>query len=339
MAESHKQAFAALVGLRLADKYDDLLDVLGEYYDGIDARVDFILAESDINRVSILSIEDHEEKWGVVPNPSDNLATRKKNVKTKMRMTGALNIPYYVEISASQDVEISIDEHIGFLLDKDLLDIDPMFSSDRTFTFKVTLSEQHRFPFLLDSSLLDIDPLVNFDKNNSVEELILKFKPAHRTVLWEYFNFGFETGDFTAWRAFDDEIDTVTVRTGTYSAKLVAAGSDINGVESPPLQFPANRNIDIDSWHNVTLYTTGTYSFNVDFYSDYNGTELLSSSVIFSKTSTTTGWEQGNKTIGPAELTPDITIPDGARSFRISRKWSGTPTGTAFFDDSNILYL
>lgn len=339
MVHEHKKALRDLNGLTLGDDYDKFLEVDGEYFDSIEARIDLLRSESDINDVSNNSIADIEEEYGVVPNIGDSLATRIKNVKSRRKMQGALNIQTYVEIAASQDITISIDQAVGFILDLDLLDIDPMFSDDQEFSYIVTLSEQHRFPFLLDSSFLDIDPMVGFDRNNSVEELLEKFKPAHRSIIWQYFNFGFETGDFTAWRVFEDVIDSVTVRTGTFSAKLVAAGSEIFGVQSLPMQIPLNRLIQIDSWHNVTAYTSGVYAFEIRFYSDHNGLDLDTTEFIFFKISTTTGWEQGIKTIGPEHLSPDFIIPDVARSFRVSRFWSLTPVGTAFIDDVSISYL
>lgn len=334
----YKELFKTLVNLDLGDNHDDFSAAIGEQFDDIETDIDTLFDEIFPQTASVEFIAKFEKDWDVIPNTGDTLQIRRDNVITKMRLTGDLSILHYVDIAASQDIIISIDQSLGFILGVSILGTDVFGGKKQRYLWQVTLSEQHRFPFILGTTTLG-SPFVTFDKNNSVEAILEQYKPAHTKIQFDYFNWGFEEGNLNAWRERSAVIDSGTVRTGSFSAKLDAIGADINGVESTPFQIPTGKGFTIDSWHNVTAHAAGTYLFEVVFYSDLMGKVLISASTIFTKAATTAGFEQGTKTIGFARQSPDFIYPSTAKSFRIRQKWETTPTGTAYIDDVDLSYL
>lgn len=146
-------------------------------------------------------------------------------------------------------------------------------------------------------------------------------------------NGGFELGDFTDWLANNSTIDTAVVRTGLYSSKLVASGGNITGCQTNPIIVDDTLVYTVDSYHNIPSWTSGTYSFMIQFFSDLLGSVYISQSTVFSKSALTSGWEQGTKTVGPSGSAPDISFPANTKSFRLHVKWTSTPTATAYLDD------
>lgn len=334
-AEELKQ-LAALTNFE--GDFDLILQGCGTVLDPVQDDLDTIEDEMFISSADKL-LSRWEKQYKVIPDPGDSIALRKENLEVRIALDGKTTPLHYVDVAALKGIILSTDDRIGFLMDFSLMDVDPMAGDDDAYTIQRILSVQHRFPFLMDFSLMDVDQFVDFDIRNSIEELFEREVRAGRKTEWSYLNLGFETGDFESWRNFDATIDSVIVRTGSFSAKLEAVGADINGVESTSFIFATGKKYQIDSWHNVTARTGGTYKFRIDYYSDWRATQLVSSDIIFFRTATTTGFEQGIKTVGPASTTPDFVIPAGVRAFRIKQLWDGTPTGVAYLDDIEITLI
>jgi hypothetical protein len=144
-------------------------------------------------------------------------------------------------------------------------------------------------------------------------------------------NGGFETGDFTGWTQNNSTIDAINPATGTYCSKLVASGSDIEGAETVSYDIDPLREYNVKVKNDVTAYVAGNYKNILEFRDEDD--VLISSVTLLTKTATTSGYEQLEKTIGRSTFNPDFEIPNTARKIRIQHLWDGTPTGTAYMDD------
>jgi hypothetical protein len=144
-------------------------------------------------------------------------------------------------------------------------------------------------------------------------------------------NGDFESGDFTGYTQNNSTIDNTNPATGTWCSKLVAAGSDLEGAETVSYDIHPHRTYTVKIKNDVTVYVAGNYK-NILEFRDTDDL-LLSSITLLDQTSTTTGYEQVEKTIGSASAGADFDIPANAEKIRIRHEWDGTPTGTAFMDD------
>lgn len=144
-------------------------------------------------------------------------------------------------------------------------------------------------------------------------------------------NGGFETGNFNDWTQNNSTIDNTNPATGTWCAKLIAAGTDLEGAETVSYDIHPYRTYTVKVKNDVTAYVAGNYK-NILEFRDENDV-LISSITLLTQTATTTGYEQVEKTIGRTGSGADFDIPPTARKIRIRHEWDGTPTGTAFMDD------
>lgn len=337
----YKEIFGQLIGLddSFGGDKDLMLEAMGEVFDDVQADVDSLEQELFPDTVTDKLIARWEQAYNVIPDIGDSLDLRKENVIVRILLNGAITIQHYINIAAKKNLILSIDDRLAFLAGVSLVGVDPVFNETERYTVNMILSEQHRFPFLAGVSLVGVDPLVRFDIRNSIEELFEKHKRKTAKLKWSYFNWGFETGDLTSWRPFFSVIDSSVVRTGSFSAKLEAVGADINGVESTIFQTATGKKYQLDSWTNIPSWTAGTYKIRIDYYKDRRASKFLSSDILFSKSAVTAGWEQGIKTIGPSNTTPDFVFPDGTRAFKVKTLWDGTPTGIAYLDDFDIQFV
>jgi phage gp46-like protein len=143
--------------------------------------------------------------------------------------------------------------------------------------------------------------------------------------------------DYTNWTiGLFGEIDTTIVRSGLKSSKLDVneIGVIIAGPLSDPIIVDINSLYFADSWNNITSYGDGEYRILINYYKNLTGTKLISSDVIYSKSSVTTGWERGQKTIGPTSKSPDFTFPSDTLSIRLRQEISPNPDSimTAYSD-------
>ena len=144
-------------------------------------------------------------------------------------------------------------------------------------------------------------------------------------------NGGFETSDFTGFTQNSATIDNTNPATGTWCSKLVAVGADIEGAETVSYDVHPHRTYTVKIKNDVTVYVAGNYKNILEFR---DADDLLISSItLLDQTSTTTGYEQVEKTIGRSGFGADFDIPPTAVNVRIGHEWDGTPTGTAFMDD------
>lgn len=112
---------------------------------------------------------------------------------------------------------------------------------------------------------------------------------------------------------------------GTYSAKLVAAGANVNMYSE---FMPATGFKDIAFWTFLEVLTTPPFRY-VHYYYDRNGT-YISGAVFMTLTSAETGWTKHEYTHDPS------TFPAGTKYVRIEFDFwnaAGDPAGTVYIDD------
>lgn len=145
-------------------------------------------------------------------------------------------------------------------------------------------------------------------------------------------NPGFETGDFTGWVQNSATINSSEKHTGAYSARLEAAGADIEGARTTPIRVDETKTYTARVYAEVNVYTAGNYAVLLHCYSDEAGSTTIGSFYLLSFNNTD-NWRLGDKTIGPAGSGADFEFPSGTKTVRIRQRWSDTPTGIAFMDD------
>lgn len=171
-----------------------------------------------------------------------------------------------------------------------------------------------------------------FWKATSTADQYIYFKPME--------NGGFETGDFTNWTQNSSAIESTTIRTGSYSSKLVASGSDADGAESDPVIVRLGAIATIKGYHKVTVLTTGDYICYVKFYGDEAGTDYITKTPLVTHSSTV-DWTLSSKTVGAINSGADIEYPAGTKAISVEQAWwnsAGDPDGTAFMDDLSVSF-
>lgn len=141
-------------------------------------------------------------------------------------------------------------------------------------------------------------------------------------------NAGFETGDDSYWTANDGTVDNGNPNSGTWSAKLVAAGSDVDGLECDKIAVDTEKLYRLKTKHDVDAYTGGDYHSKLHFYD--SGENLISTETLNTWQAATVGYEGVSKQIGPGG---DVEFPAGTVSIAVQDAWDDTPTGTAYMDD------
>ena len=153
-------------------------------------------------------------------------------------------------------------------------------------------------------------------------------------------NPGFDYGDFTGWTQNSSILETLKLKTGGYSAKLVSSGSNVQGAESEAITIDASKIHRVRSYNKVETLNTGDYYFRIIFYKNPDGSDEISTSNIKQYTAVT-DWDLAEKTIGPSGSGADITIPSGAKSMAVEHVWwnaGGNPNGTVYMDDVRISF-
>jgi len=123
------------------------------------------------------------------------------------------------------------------------------------------------------------------------------------------------------------------VATGDFASKLVATGSNATGAETvkkpvfPKFIHTVKVKVDVD------VYIAGIYRIFVLFY---DADELLISLAFQDFIAATTGFEQVERTVGPAGSGADVVFPAGTAFMSFQSAWISSPTGTAYLDDIEI---
>lgn len=174
-------------------------------------------------------------------------------------------------------------------------------------------------------SATDTDADSQFSVDNLINQVVYQlWKGATAPLINKVLNGDFETGDFTGYTANASTIDTTNPATGTYCAKLVAAGSDVDGAETDKIDVDITRPWRLKAKVDVDAYSNGFYILSLVFYTA--GDALISSKSIDFWDATTSGYEQVN------ELVQEF-FPSNTAKVAIQAVWVATPTGTAFIDD------
>ncbi len=186
--------------------------------------------------------------------------------------------------------------------------------------------------------------LFNLPVTNGVEANITAYVDASEGTnsTWGYINNGgFETGDYTGWTANDATVTTDDKQDGTHSSKLVGDTNVLDGAQSDPMVInDTDYKYIVDQYIKITDgggTFAGTVNLLVYFFTDEAGTVAHGTpSSVLDTYSATTGWDNSNKSVAPAALSPDINIPSGTKSIRIGSEWTGVTDGDVFIDSVKV---
>ena len=328
----NKAVIEKLFALPMGGDFDALTIVLGDIFDEVDAEIDSLLLEASPS-TALDTFDQWLKDYSLAFDSADTIAWKRQVLLARMNELGGLSIPYYVDMAARYDEVVAIRDSIVFKFGDKFGGT--FYGAEHVHSFVLTLKEQHRFPFKFGDKFGG--KFLSYDKRNSMEELFQRLKPAHTKIFFKYFNWGFEAGDLSEWLPFFAVIDNVVVRTGTYSAKLVATGADILGIGSYPFVIASNRQYEISYANNVPTLISGTYRFEIYYYSDLYGQNFISSEILLATSTVTPGWIISTRTVGPVEIPSQKTFPATAKSFRLKQSFDGgTPNGIAYIDDIDI---
>lgn len=148
-------------------------------------------------------------------------------------------------------------------------------------------------------------------------------------------NRGFEEGSFPpGWTQNNAVIEGSIIHSGSYSAKLVATGTNLWGVKSDPIPVDETETYTGIAWNKVTARTSGRSIITVRYYSDVEGlTEIGNAELGY--LDAVTDWTEHEKTLGPTGA--DLVFPSGTKSLSIGHlAWDSSPNLTAYVDDFSL---
>lgn len=139
----------------------------------------------------------------------------------------------------------------------------------------------------------------------------------------------FETGNFTGWTQGSSAIDSGDKHRGTYSSKITASGSTVNGCYRD-YEIDPNKIYRIITYAKCGTYTAGNYKIQFRQMDE----DLVSLGLQLLHDITVAGnWIRAEKTIGPSGSGCDYTFASGCKFIRIKQYTDTTPTLTGYLDD------
>jgi len=153
----------------------------------------------------------------------------------------------------------------------------------------------------------------------------IEFDPGNKVI-----NPGFESG---TWGGSETQ-STEEVHSGTYSAKLVASGSNTYGGYSNYI-YIGNQETLVKVYTYVKTLNTAKFYVLILFYDENLSSCSPSQSAIVMATEAETEWTEHSKTFEPG----DGWCPADCRYIRLKFNWynsDGNPDGTAYVDDFSL---
>jgi hypothetical protein len=148
---------------------------------------------------------------------------------------------------------------------------------------------------------------------------------------------GFENGDFSVWDSVGNSvIESSIVRTGSYSAKLVAPAGSRLGCYTD-YEVDPQTSYNVVQWVNITNFVKNRFNAcAVSFYDEVPG--FIGQAEVQILSDPGSGWKEYSLTIGPIGEDVDVEIPVNCKFMRVvggGEWWNGTgdPEGTAYVDD------
>jgi hypothetical protein len=148
-------------------------------------------------------------------------------------------------------------------------------------------------------------------------------------------NRSFETGDGEGWDLYNASVVSEDSHGGSYSSKLVGAGSSLNGATIQSAYYPLVDTLELyrlSVWLNVPSYTSGYYSAQVDAFN--SAKTLIQTISLFSHTAATSGWVKSAATYGPGG---DYSFPANTVYLRVRQQGTVSPVFTAYMDDVSLV--
>lgn len=329
----HKDFFQKLIPLDLGGVFDDFRIVAGNVLDSADDRIVDLLAEIFPDTTDEL-IGDWEKQYGISPDARDSLGRRRKMVLARFGAKGSLTTQFYLNLAKNHEVYVAILAPLRFIIEVNKVG-DPL-GAHHVFVVRMNGADQHRFPFQVEVNKVG-DKLITYDKNNCLEKDIERLKPASTRVIFETFNYGFELNSFKHWLAGDAVIDSTIKRSGSYSARLQATGSDVTGPTINPIGIDPANFYKLEIYVNVASFTEGVLTGILNYYDNANGAgSPIGMVLVLLKLAVTGGFVLESRTFGQSKNSPDYIIPAEAKAVDFGFTWlggGGMPTGDAYFDD------
>lgn len=131
-------------------------------------------------------LPDWERVLGLTPAAHATYQQRQGAVLAKLRETGGMSIPYFVDLAGLLGYAITVDEYQPFCCDYSILDVDRIYEGDVIWCWRVHIrggtTDSHYFragESACGEALLSFsDPVI--------EAVIQDLKPAHTFVIFDY---------------------------------------------------------------------------------------------------------------------------------------------------------
>ena len=179
---SHRDVLKQLFPLELAGDFEADLELEGQQLDAVQARSEDLLLEMFPDTADEL-LPDWERICGITNTEGKPIQSRRDAVVAQLNAIGPSSRQDFIDLAANLGHTISIEEFAPFRVGISRMG-DRLYPEEIQFVWKVTMTEQGLYYFTVGVSRMG-DPLIYTDKN-ALEVVILRLKPAHTLVVFEY---------------------------------------------------------------------------------------------------------------------------------------------------------
>ncbi len=131
-------------------------------------------------------LADWERVCGLTPAPTDTYKQRRDAVLAKLRETGGLSIPYFIDVAARLGYTITITEFSAFYCDWSILDVDCVYQDSVRWCWQVNVKGSNVIAqYFAASESASGEALLTFS-DPVIEAVFEDLKPAHTFVTFNY---------------------------------------------------------------------------------------------------------------------------------------------------------
>jgi uncharacterized protein YmfQ (DUF2313 family) len=172
----HKDILKLLFPLELSGHHEADLQLEGAHLDYALDRAGQLLAEVFPDLTDEL-MSDWERICGLIPGDNDTLQLRRQRLVAKMRETGCLSIPYFIQLAANLGFTITIEE-----LPKNYTG----YGDESVFLWRITVQDIETTVYYFRAGESRAGELLSWWGVAELEDIINDLKPAHTDVLFVY---------------------------------------------------------------------------------------------------------------------------------------------------------
>lgn len=172
----HKDVLKLLFPVELGDVQDADRKIEGKHLDDALARAEQLLSEVFPDQSDEL-MPDWERVCALIPGESDTLQLRRQRLVAKMRETGGLSIPYFIQLAAELGYTITIDE-----LQSDYTG----YGDESIFIWRVTVQDVETTVYYFRAGESRAGEYLSWWGDAELEDVINDLKPAHTEVWFVY---------------------------------------------------------------------------------------------------------------------------------------------------------